>query len=112
MSEGMVYGQSMIAVGLRRGDRDAHCGRRSISHQILLMSVELWVGGAGKSLVSRGTGSSKLEEEEEGAGVARDRGCYVPNRRSATEFHMGKNKSITSRDVEFILVHVCLHVCF
>jgi len=69
VSEGMVYGQSMIAVGLRRGDRDAHCGRRSISHQILLMSVELWVGGAGKSLVSRGTGSSKLEEEEEGAGV-------------------------------------------
>ena len=67
----------MIAVGLRRGDRDAHCGRRSISHQILLMSVELWVGGAGKSLVSRGTVSSKLEEEEEDGGL-RER-CYVPS---------------------------------
>ena len=77
MSEGMVYGQSMIAVGLRRGDRDAHCGRRSISHQILLMPVELWVGGAGKSLVSRGTGSSKVEGEEEGGGLLREC-CYVP----------------------------------
>ena len=77
MSEGMVYGQSMIAVGLRRGNRDAHCGRRSISHQILLMSVELWVGGAGKSLVSRGTGSSKLEVEEEGGGVCAARSLAV-----------------------------------
>ena len=81
MSEGMVYGQSMIAVGLRRGNRDAHCGRRSISHQILLMSVELWVGGAGKSLVSRGTGSSKLEGKKRTV-VLRER-CYVP--KSASE---------------------------
>ena len=67
----------------------------------------------GKSLVSRGTGSSKLEEEEEGAGVLLVIAAvmYLTGDQQ-NRISWEKNKSITSRDVEFILVHVCLHVCF
>ena len=64
-------------------------------------------------MVSRGTGSSKLEEEEEGAGVLLVIAAvmYLTGDQQ-NRFSWEKNKSITSRDVEFILVHVCLHVCF
>jgi len=64
-------------------------------------------------LVSRGTGSSKLEEEEEGAGVLLVIAAvmYLTGDQQ-NRISWEKNKSITSRDVEFILVHVCLHVCF
>ena len=64
-------------------------------------------------MVSRGTGSSKLEEEEEGAGVLLVIAAvmYLTGDQQ-NRISWEKNKSITSRDVEFILVHVCLHVCF
>ena len=59
------------------------------------MSVELWVGGAGKSLVSRGTGSSKLEGEEEGGGVCAARSLAVMFPTSEANMGEYKNDHVT-----------------